>query len=60
MVATQLKQLPKAVMLDLDMLLLMTTMVRLAQTWALLPLPAECLWTLPRLRTLFRNRYWSF
>jgi hypothetical protein len=40
MVASQLKQLPKAVMLDLDMLLLMATMVRLAQTWALLPLPA--------------------
>jgi hypothetical protein len=31
-VANQLKQLPKVVMLDLDMLLLVATMVRLAQT----------------------------
>jgi hypothetical protein len=45
-VASQLKQLPKAVMLDMDMLLLVATMVRLAQTWALLPLPVECSWTL--------------
>jgi hypothetical protein len=59
-VASQLKQLPKAVMLDMDMLLLVATMVRLAQTSALLPLPAEFLWTLPRLRTLFRSRYWTF
>jgi hypothetical protein len=36
-VASQLKQLPKAVMLDLNMLLLVAMMVRLAQTWALLP-----------------------
>jgi hypothetical protein len=36
-VASQLKQLPKAVMLDMDMLLLVATIVRLAQTWALLP-----------------------
>jgi hypothetical protein len=40
--ASQLKQLPKVVMLDLDMLLLVATMVRLAQTWALLHLHAEC------------------
>jgi hypothetical protein len=59
-VASQLKQMPKVVMLDLDMLLLVATIVRLAQTWALLPLPAECSWTLPRRRTLFRNRYSSF
>jgi hypothetical protein len=30
--ASQLKQLPKAVMLDLAMLLMVATMVRLAQT----------------------------
>jgi hypothetical protein len=45
MVASRLKQLPKAEILDLNMLLLVATMVRLAQTWALLPLPAECSWT---------------
>ena len=59
-VASQLKQLPKAVMLDLDMLLLVATMVRLAQTWALLPLPAECLWTDHERGKLFRSRYWTF
>jgi hypothetical protein len=59
-VASQLKQLPKAEMLDLDMLLLVATMVRLAQTWALLPLPAECSWTLPITGQLFRSRYWTF
>jgi hypothetical protein len=32
MVASQVKQLPKVVRLDLDMLLLVATMVRLAQT----------------------------
>jgi hypothetical protein len=31
-VTGQLKQLPKVVLLDLDMLLLLATMVRLAQT----------------------------
>jgi hypothetical protein len=31
-IASQLKQLPKAVMLHLDMLLLVATMVRLTQT----------------------------
>jgi hypothetical protein len=45
-VASQLKQLPKAVMLDLNMLLLVATMVRLAQTWALLSLHVECSWML--------------
>jgi hypothetical protein len=45
-VASQLKQMPKVMMLDLDMLLLVATMVRLAQTLALLPLHAECSWTL--------------
>jgi hypothetical protein len=45
-VASQLKQLPKAVMLDMDMLLLVATMVRLAQTWTLMSLHAECSWTL--------------
>jgi hypothetical protein len=59
-VASQLKQLPKAVMLDLDMLLLAATMVRLAQTWALLPLPVECSWTLGRSEMQFRSRYWTF
>ena len=59
-VASQLKQLPKAVMLDLDMLVLVATMVRLAQTWVLLPLPAECSWTLPITGQLFRSRYWTF
>jgi hypothetical protein len=42
-VASQLKQLTKVVMLDLDMLLLVATMVRLAQTWAFLPLHVACL-----------------
>ena len=60
MVASQLKQLPKAVMLDLDMLLLVATMVRLAQTSALLPLPAECSWTDDGRGTLFRSRYRTF
>jgi hypothetical protein len=45
-VASQLKQLPKALMLDMDMLLLVATMVRLAQTWALVPLPVEFSWAL--------------
>jgi hypothetical protein len=45
-VASQSKQLLKAAMLDLDMLLLVAAIVRLSQTWALLPLPAECSWTL--------------
>jgi hypothetical protein len=35
-----LKQLPKVVMMDLDMLLLAVTMVQLAKTLMLLPLPA--------------------
>jgi hypothetical protein len=59
-VASQLKQLPKVEMLDLDMLLLVATMVRLAQTWALLPLPAECAWTDHQSGRLFRSRYWTF
>ena len=59
-VASQLKQLPKAEMLDLDMLLLVATMVRLAQTWALLPLPAECSWTDHQSGRLIRSRYWTF
>jgi hypothetical protein len=59
-VASQLKQLPKVEMLDLDMLLLVATMVRLAQTWALLPLHAECSWTLPITGQLFHSRYWTF
>ena len=59
-VASQLKQLPKAVMLDLDMLLLVATMVRLAHTWALLPLPVECLWTEDGRGALIRSRYWTF
>jgi hypothetical protein len=59
-VASQLKHLPKAVMLDLDMLLLVATMFRLAHTWVLLPLPEECSWTLPRRGTMFRSRYWTF
>jgi hypothetical protein len=59
-VASQLKQLPKAVMLDLDMLVLVATMVRLAQTWALLPSLAECSWTDDMSGKLFRSRYWTF
>ena len=47
-------------MLDLDTLLLVATMVRLAQTWALLPLPVECLWTDDGRGALFRSRYWTF
>jgi hypothetical protein len=39
-VASQLKQLPKVVIVDQDMLLLVAAMVRLKQTWALMPLPA--------------------
>jgi hypothetical protein len=57
MAASQFKQLPKAVMLDLDMLLVVATMVRLAQTWALLPLRAKCSWTLGRSTQHFRSRY---
>ena len=36
---------------------LVATMVRLAQTWALLPLPAECSWTDDERGKLFRSRY---
>ena len=50
----------KVVMLDLDMLLLVATIVRLALTWALLPLHAECSWTLLITGQLFRSRYWTF
>jgi hypothetical protein len=59
-VASQLKQLPKVVMLDLDMLLVVATMVRLAQTWALLPLHAECSWTPSGSKRHFCSRYWAF
>ena len=41
-VASQLKQPPEVVMLDVGVLPLVATMVRLASTWALLPLHAEC------------------
>jgi hypothetical protein len=47
-------------MMDLDMLLLVATMVQLAQTWALLTLPAECSWTLSGSKRHFRSRYWAF
>ena len=50
----------KVVMLVLDMLLLVAAMVRLAQTWALLPLPAKCSWTDDGRGKLFRSRYWTF
>jgi hypothetical protein len=42
------------------LLLLVATMVRLAQTWALLPLHVECSWTLGRSTEHFRSRYWTF
>ena len=35
-------------------------MVRVAQTWALLPLHAECSWTLSGFKRHFRSRYWAF
>jgi hypothetical protein len=59
-VASQLKQLPKVVMLYLDMLLLVAAMVRLTQTWALLPLHVEFSWTLSGSTEHFRSRYWAF
>jgi hypothetical protein len=59
-VASQLKQLPKVVMLDMDMLLIVAMMVRLAQTWALLSLPVEFSWTLGRSTRQIRSRYRKF
>jgi hypothetical protein len=60
MISGDFKQLPKVVMMDLDMLLMVATMVRLTQTWVLLPLLAKCSWTLSGSTEHFRSRYWAF